>query len=46
MQKAGMQHEARLRQHTKKWGRFEDLDLYGILVDEWRQQAAAGDPGS
>ncbi len=44
MQKVGMRHEARLRQHINKWGAFEDIDLYGILADEWRQlNAAAGD---
>ena len=44
MQKAGMRHEARLRQHINKWGRFEDIDLYGILVDEWRiLEPAEGD---
>jgi ribosomal-protein-alanine N-acetyltransferase len=37
MQKVGMRHEARLRHHIQKWGRFEDIDLYGILVEEWRQ---------
>lgn len=42
MQKAGMLHEARLRQHINKWGRFEDIDLYGILVYEWRQLDPAG----
>ncbi len=33
MQKIGMREEGLLRQHTKKWGRFEDLVLYGILRD-------------
>ena len=42
MQKAGMRHEARLRQHINKWGTFEDIDLYGILVDEWRMLDTAG----
>jgi ribosomal-protein-alanine N-acetyltransferase len=41
MQKVGMRHEARLRQHIHKWGRFEDIDLYGILGEEWRQQDTA-----
>ncbi len=31
LQKIGMIHEGRLRQHTLKWGVFEDDDLYGIL---------------
>jgi len=29
-----MRHEGRLRQHTYKWGVFEDIELYGILKDE------------
>lgn len=34
MQKVGMAHEGCLRRHVKKWGRYEDLELYGILKDE------------
>jgi RimJ/RimL family protein N-acetyltransferase len=34
MEKIGMQHEGKLRRHIKKWGRFEDLDIYGILKEE------------
>lgn len=36
MQKLGMRHEGRLRQHVARWGRYEDLEQYGILRDEWR----------
>lgn len=35
MQKIGMHHEGRLRQHVKKWGVLEDLETYSILRDEW-----------
>ena len=35
LQKIGMTHEATLRQHTSKWGRFEDLEGYGILRSEY-----------
>jgi RimJ/RimL family protein N-acetyltransferase len=35
MQKLGMQHEGRLRQHIRKWDRFEDLEKYGILASEF-----------
>jgi len=35
MQKLGMKHEGRARQHAKKWDKFEDLELYGILRDQW-----------
>ena len=31
MQKAGMIHEGRQRQHVKKWDAFEDLETYGVL---------------
>jgi RimJ/RimL family protein N-acetyltransferase len=34
MRKLGMRHEGRLREHTYKWGVFEDIELYGILKDE------------
>ncbi len=33
--KLGMQHEGCLRQHVLKWGRFIDLEMYGILRSEW-----------
>ncbi len=35
MEKIGMQHEGKLRRHIKKWGTFEDLDIYGILKEEF-----------
>jgi RimJ/RimL family protein N-acetyltransferase len=35
MQKVGMVHEGRARQHVKKWDKFEDLELYGILREQW-----------
>ena len=35
MQKIGMKHEGCLRQHIKKWGKFEDLEVYGILREEF-----------
>jgi RimJ/RimL family protein N-acetyltransferase len=31
MEKCGMVHEGRLRQHVRKWGVFEDVDLWGII---------------
>ena len=36
LQKLGMKHEGRAREHVKKWGVFEDLELYGILCAEWQ----------
>ena len=34
MQKLGMTHEGRLRQHALKWDAFEDLEVYGLLREE------------
>ncbi len=34
MQKIGMTHEGTLRQHVKKWDKFEDVECYGILASE------------
>jgi [ribosomal protein S5]-alanine N-acetyltransferase len=38
MQKLGMTHEGRRRQHVCKWGKFEDIELYAILKADWQQQ--------
>jgi RimJ/RimL family protein N-acetyltransferase len=35
MQKLGMIKEGVLRQHAKKWGKHEDLVVYGIVKREW-----------
>lgn len=37
MQKAGMQHEGTMRERVLKNGRFESLEVYGVLAHE-RQQ--------
>jgi RimJ/RimL family protein N-acetyltransferase len=37
MQKLGMVYEGTLRQAIRKWGRFEDVALYGLLAAEWRR---------
>jgi RimJ/RimL family protein N-acetyltransferase len=34
--KAGLTREGRLRHYVKKWGKFEDLELYSLLADEYR----------
>jgi RimJ/RimL family protein N-acetyltransferase len=36
MQKIGMTYEGCLRQHTLKWGNYEDVKLYGILKSDWQ----------
>ena len=39
MQKIGMKHEGRLRQHFKgRWGQFDDWETYGILRSEYLAQ--------
>jgi ribosomal-protein-alanine N-acetyltransferase len=40
MRKLGMVHEGRARQHVKKWDKFEDLERYGLLRDEWLARPA------
>ena len=35
MQKLGMRHEGTRRQHAKKWDKLEDVEIYGILKDDW-----------
>jgi RimJ/RimL family protein N-acetyltransferase len=35
MQKIGMKHEGHLREHSKKWGNYDDVEIYGILRSEY-----------
>jgi RimJ/RimL family protein N-acetyltransferase len=35
IQKIGMRHEGRLRQHVQKWDKFLDIENYGILAEEF-----------
>ena len=47
MEKLGMTREGLLRQHAKKWGKYEDLVEYGLLREDWlkfSRQPAAADP--
>lgn len=37
MQKIGMRHEGTLRGHVLKWGVHEDLELYGLMRDEFER---------
>lgn len=39
MQKIGMSHEGSTPQHLKKWNKFEDLEQYGILREQWIKSA-------
>jgi [ribosomal protein S5]-alanine N-acetyltransferase len=38
MEKIGMRYEGTLRQHVVKWGKFEDLKMYGILKSEFEER--------
>ena len=35
MEKLGMTREGRLRQHVKKWDKYEDLVEYGLVRQDW-----------
>jgi [ribosomal protein S5]-alanine N-acetyltransferase len=37
LQKLGMRHEGCQRQHFRKWDQFVDLELYGLLREEWQE---------
>ena len=37
LQRIGMKHEGCQRQAYKKWGQFEDFELYGILRSEYEK---------
>jgi RimJ/RimL family protein N-acetyltransferase len=36
LEKIGMRHEGRFRQHIRKWDRFIDVENYGLLAEEFR----------
>jgi ribosomal-protein-alanine N-acetyltransferase len=38
LQKLGMTHEGRLRQHHKKWGVYVDVEMYSLLRSEWQNK--------
>ena len=40
LQKLGMKHEGRSREHICKWGEYLDVEIYGLLAREYRVQAA------
>ena len=39
MRNIGMKPEGVLQGHVKKWDKYEDLVLYGILSEEWAKQS-------
>jgi ribosomal-protein-alanine N-acetyltransferase len=43
LRKLGMRHEGCQREHFRKWDRFVDLELYGMLHGEWENRATLGE---
>src|ERR1700694_5027243 len=37
LEKIGMRHEGRSRQHIQKWNQFIDIENYGLLAEEFRK---------
>ena len=44
MQKLGMRYEGCMREHIKKWGVFEDRELYGLLSRDYLAQKENANP--
>jgi RimJ/RimL family protein N-acetyltransferase len=42
MKKNGMKFEGCLRQHILKWGKFEDLNYYAILKEDYQKSISLG----
>lgn len=38
LRKLGMRHEGTMREHLRRWDRYEDVECYAILEDEWRSR--------
>ena len=36
LRKIGMKHEGTLRQAAKKWGEYQDLEMYAIVRSDWK----------
>lgn len=41
LRKIGMRHEGYLRSHILKWGEFLDLEMYGMLIADWKSATAS-----
>lgn len=41
LEKIGMRHEGRFRQHIRKWDQFIDIENYGVLAEGFRQSEPA-----
>ena len=40
LRKLGMKHEGTTREHILKWDEYLDVEIYGLLVQEYREQTA------
>ena len=38
LEKIGMRHEGRFRQHVRKWDQFIDIENYGVLAQDFRNR--------
>lgn len=46
LQKLGMKHEGSQEQHVRKWDVLEDIELYGLLAQDWaRRRDGTGGEG-
>lgn len=45
MIKAGMMREGKLRGHNRKWGVFEDIEIYGVLKTDKLTASSDENPG-
>jgi len=36
LRKIGMKNEGEMRQHQRKWGEYLDVEIYGMLREEWK----------
>jgi ribosomal-protein-alanine N-acetyltransferase len=41
LEKIGLRHEGRFRQHIQKWDQFIDIENYGMLEEEFREGESA-----
>lgn len=41
LEKIGMRREGQFRQHIQKWGRYIDVENYGLLAEEFRGSESA-----
>ncbi len=40
LQKIGMRKEGQLRKHIRKWGVFEDIGVFGMLIDDLKRESS------